>query len=217
MATTAITTGAADAPSVPMASAIGSPKYEQLLTTALRLFYRDGYHAVGIDTVLAEAGVAKMTLYNHFPSKTDLIVAVLARQAARLGAERTVLIEAAGADPAARFAALFAWLEQWFRSPEFNGCAFIRAVAEFPAAESPVNRTVVAYRLRFLDLLERLVADLRVAKPRTVAEQILLLTEGAIVVAHTFRDPLAARRARQAAAAVVAAAAPAGSAARRRK
>jgi AcrR family transcriptional regulator len=192
-------------PAVASVPAAGS-KSEQLVSTALRLFYRDGYHAVGIDTVLAEAGVAKMTLYKHFPSKTDLIVAVLVRQAARLGAERQALIDAAGTDPAARFAALFTWFEQWFRSPDFNGCAFIRAVAEFPASESPVNKTVVAYRTRYLDLLEGLVSAMQVAKPRTVAEEILLLTEGAIVVAHTFRDPLAARRAKHAALAIVAAA-----------
>ena len=187
-------------------SATGSPKYEKLLDTALRLFYRDGYHAVGIDTVLAEAQVAKITLYNHFPSKTDLIVAVLARQAARLAATRQALIDAAGTDPRARFLALFTWLEEWFRRTDFNGCAFIRAVGEFPASDSPINQTVVAYRTRYLDLIESLLAALPIAKPRALAEEILLLTEGAIVVAHTFRDPLAARRARHAAEALLAAA-----------
>ena len=87
-------------------------------------------------------------------------------------------------------------MEEWFRSPDFNSCAFIRAVAEFPASDSPVNQAVVAWRTRYLALLEELLAAISVVRPRKLAEQIFLLTEGAIVVAHTFRDPLAARRAK---------------------
>ena len=61
-----------------------SPKRDRLMATAWRLFYRDGYRAVGIDTLLAEAEVAKMTLYNHFDSKEALIVAVLEKRSAEL-------------------------------------------------------------------------------------------------------------------------------------
>lgn len=182
-----------------------APAVDRLLDAALRLFYRDGYHAVGIDAILAEAQVAKMTLYNHFPSKTDLIVAVLERQGARLRQRRQEFIDAAGRDPRARFAAVFLYLEEWFRSPDFNGCAFIRAVGEFPASASPVNRTVVVWRMRYLALLEELLTAISPVGARELAEHTLLLTEGAIVVAHTFRDPLAARRAKVAAEILVAA------------
>lgn len=178
-------------------SSQGSTKYEMLLDAALRLFYREGYHAVGIDSVIAEAQVAKMTLYNHFPSKTELILAVLDRQASRMAEARRDRIEAAGNEPRAQFLAIFDWLEEWFRQPTFNGCAFIRAVGEFPSADSEVNRAVVKYRTRFLELLESLLASMDIREPSEFAQRILLLTEGAIVVSHTFRDPEAASRARR--------------------
>src|ERR1700760_4093697 len=104
-----------------------SPKRAELVGTAWRLFYRDGYHAVGIDTVLAEAGVAKMTLYKHFPSKEDLIAAVLDRRSSDLRAGLERAIEAAGRSPAKRLLAIFDAFDALFQSADFNGCAFIKA------------------------------------------------------------------------------------------
>ena len=76
-----------------------TPKRDHLLDTAFRLFYRDGYHAVGIDTILAEAKLAKMTLYHHFSSKEELIVALLDRRSTELGEKVRGLIDQAGSSP----------------------------------------------------------------------------------------------------------------------
>src|SRR2546429_213904 len=100
-----------DVPPTPEAS---SPKREHLMETAWRLFYRDGYRAVGIDTLLAEAKVAKMTLYNHFDSKEELIIAILEKRSRELLQTVNTSIEAAGSSPQKQLLAVFDGLKQWF-------------------------------------------------------------------------------------------------------
>jgi AcrR family transcriptional regulator len=122
---------------------ISSPKRDHLMATAWRLFYRDGYRAVGIDTLLAEAGVAKMTLYNHFSSKDDLIIAVLEKRDCELRASIIALVDASTGSPADKLLTVFDWLETWFGTPDFNGCAFIRALSEYPDIAHPIHQTAV--------------------------------------------------------------------------
>lgn len=176
-----------------------SSKRETLLDAAWRLFYRDGFHAVGIDTVLAEAGVAKMTLYNHFASKEDLIVAVLERRAEQFEGSLATAVEAAGRNPMKRLLAVFDWHTEWLRSPEFNGCAFIKAVAEFPQGEAKPHQVAAAHKKRIYRLLESLVLELGVRQAAAIARQLELLIEGAIVAAHVYVRPEAAKDARMAA------------------
>lgn len=176
-----------------------TPKREHLLETAFQLFYRDGFHAVGIDRILAEAGLAKMTLYHHFKSKEALIVAALERRGGQIRAARAAAQAAAGPAPAARLRALFEAYGQWFGSPDFNGCGFIRAIAEYPEADSPVHQAAMAEKRELISTLERLLTELGRPAPAILAPQLYLLIEGAIVSAHTFGDPTAARHARDAA------------------
>lgn len=183
-----------------------TPKRDHLLETAFRLFYRDGYHAVGIDRILAEAKLAKMTLYHHFASKEELIVAVLERRAAANRERLLAKLDAAGSSPRKRFLALFDWYTAWFESRDFNGCAFIRAGAEYTEASSPVHQAVARTKERHLATIRELVGALEVSQPDKLAAQILLLLEGAIVSAHLFGDPASAMRAREAALTLVAAA-----------
>lgn len=191
-------------PSAPTPVASPStPKRDHLLATASRLFYRDGYHAVGIDTILAEAKLAKMTLYHHFASKEELIVAVLERRAAEVQAGMKAAVDAAGPSTRKRLLAVFDEYERWFASPGFNGCAFIRAVAEYPQIDSPVHQAVMRQKQRTIEMLIGLLQAADAPRPEETARQIYLLLEGAIVSAHTFGDPAAARQARAAALALI--------------
>ncbi|MDQ8182122.1 TetR/AcrR family transcriptional regulator [Pelagicoccus sp. SDUM812005] len=183
-----------------------SPKRDLLLETAFRLFYLSGYHAVGIDTILAEAGVAKMTLYNHFKSKDELIVAALQRRADEILSAREATLSAASDDPLDQLSALFDAYEGWFKTPDFNGCAFIRAIAEYPDQASPVNQAVRQQKQILIDQLESLARKLPTDDPKSLATQIYLLAEGAIIRAHTFRDPAAAQLAKEGALALAKAA-----------
>jgi AcrR family transcriptional regulator len=183
-----------------------SAKRDALLDTAEGLFARHGYRAVGIDAVLAAAGVAKMTLYKHFRSKEELIAAVLERRGNAIAAGLAKRITAAPEDPGTRLLAVFDWLEQAVRSPEFHGCLFIKAASEYPAAEDLPRQAAEAFKEGCRDLLEGLCRDLAVADPEGLARQLQLLFEGALVVAFLQRTPLAAADARRAAEALLASA-----------
>lgn len=180
-----------------------TPKRDLLLDTADRLFYRDGFHAVGIDTILSEAGLAKMTLYHHFASKEELIVASLKRRGAAIGAGVTAAMEAAGPSPRKRLLALFDWYEAWFKSKGFNGCAFIRAAGEYPVLESPVHQVVMQQKQKSRENIELLLTEMELPAAKSLAAQIQLLLEGAIVCAHTYGDPTTLSAARDAALALI--------------
>jgi AcrR family transcriptional regulator len=178
---------------------------DELVDTALRLFYTGGFTATGIDKVLAEAGVAKMTLYKHFRSKDELIIAVLNRRDEQFRNWLMGEMEKASPDPGERLLAMFDALEQWFRGKafkgiDFSGCAFINAAGEFGEQDHPAHRTAAEHKLRIVEFLERLCEQAGASAPRELAEQLALLKEGAIVTAQVRGMPEAARVARQTAA-----------------
>ena len=183
-----------------------TPKRDHLLATAYRLFYRDGYHAVGIDTILAEAKLAKMTLYHHFASKEELIVAVIEQRSALINEKVQRLLSEAGPSPRKQLTAYFDRYDAFFSSKEFNGCPFIRAVAEYPEIHSPVHQAVIRHKQRGIATLTELLSGFDIADPEPVAQQISLLLDGAIVSAHTFGDTSVLAHARNAALALVKAA-----------
>lgn len=169
------------------------------MTTAWNLFYRDGFRAVGIDTLLAAAGVAKMTLYNHFPSKDDLIIAVLERRSDGLVAAVDAAIAAAGRTPSRQLAAVFDGLKAWFSADEFKGCAFIRALSEYPDPTHPINQAAWRHK-RAMNARIRAIAEAADARqPAALADTISLLIDGAIIAAHATSTNAPADSARAAA------------------
>ncbi|MBI3886452.1 MAG: TetR/AcrR family transcriptional regulator [Opitutae bacterium] len=177
-----------------------SPKRAHLLATARRLFYRDGYRVVGIDTLLAEAGVAKMTLYNHFASKEELILAVIEEQDAEVRAALTAAVAAAGRSPTRQFQAVFDWLKGWFESDDFKGCAFLRALSEYPEPDHPIHRAAWRHKQAVNTLLVGLVTDAGARHPTELADALGLLINGAILSAHATGSSAPAATARTAAA-----------------
>jgi AcrR family transcriptional regulator len=176
-----------------------SPKRDHLVETAFRLFYRDGYRAVGIDTLLEEAGVAKMTLYNHFASKEELIVAVLEERSAALQqAMDTELVEA-GQIPSRQLAAVFEGLKKWFESDDFKGCAFIRALSEYPDQAHPIHQAAWAHKRAMNERFRAIAKNAGARNPAGVADTISLLLDGAIVAAHATGSAEPANQARSAA------------------
>lgn len=173
------------------------------MATAWRLFYRDGFRAVGIDLIIAEAGVAKMTLYNHFTSKEELIVALLEKRDRELRASLVAAVEAAGKSPTKRLLAVFDWLEVWFGSDDFNGCVFIRALSEYPEASHAIHRTAWNHKVAVKQMLAQLCAEAGARSPGGLAEALSLLIDGAIVAAHGTREVGSAQSARTTAAALL--------------
>jgi AcrR family transcriptional regulator len=158
-----------------------SAKREHLLDTAWELFCRNGYRAVGIDTVLAEAGVAKMTLYNHFSSKEDLIAAAMEKKAGELAASLEAVIEEAGRDPRRRLLAVFDWLEAWFQSPDFAGCAYVKALGEYRGADDKPRQAAIAFKQALGERIQTLCAEAGLTRPAAVARQFMMLIDGATI------------------------------------
>lgn len=182
---------------------------DHLVDTALALFYRDGFHATGIDRILAEAGVAKMTLYKHFKSKDELILAALRRRDERFRDWFMAEVERRARPPEARLLAVFDALAAWFARPDFNGCMFVNASAEFARTEDPVHALAAEHKRLLLDYLKTLARAAGAAEPEALARKLELLVEGAIVAAHVCGDRAAAADARAAAETLLAAALPA--------
>ena len=174
---------------------------DDLIETALKLFYTGGFQATGIDRILAESGVAKMTLYKHFKSKDELILAALALRDERFRDWLAGYMEAASDAPAERLLAMFDALETWFRGEAFpglgfSGCAFINAASEFSALSHPAHQAAAAHKRAIVDYLEGLCAQAGAPDPRALAEQLALLKEGAIATAQVRGLPEAARTAK---------------------
>ena len=173
------------------------------MATAWRLFYRDGYRAVGIDTILAEAGVAKMTLYNHFASKEELIIAVLEKRDCELRASIIDRVDATPDSPTEKLLAVFDWLEGWFGTEDFKGCAFIRALSEYPDPSHPIHQAAWRHKEAVLSALTGLCAAAGARDPAALAETLSMLIDGAIVTAHATQSTAPARSARATAAALL--------------
>jgi len=158
---------------------------ERILEAASRLFLHDGYRAVGVDTIIAEAGVAKMTLYAHFPSKDDLIVAYLERANEQFW---EWLDGATGAvdDPKGRLLAIFNAVGALATSPQCLGCTFQGAAAEFPDPGHPGHRTAIAHKQAVRARLRALAGNAGLREPDVLADRLLLLMDGAWVAARMF-------------------------------
>jgi len=176
-----------------------SPKRDQLLETAGMLFYRDGYHATGIDRILAEAGIAKMTLYHHFRSKEELILAVLKKRDQTMFESLNQFLDAKRRPPEKLLEAVFDWLIVWIGSKGFRGCAFLKAMAEYQNLNDPIHQAALAHKVALTAEIRRLVVAAGLKKSRNLSEQLSLLLEGAIVQSHAIGNVAPALRAREAA------------------
>lgn len=161
---------------------MASSKRDQLIDTALTLFYRDGFHATGIDRILAESGVAKMTLYKHFKSKDELIEAALQK---RMEAPRERMAWALEhLPPRTAILAVFEGLHGLLHEVEYYGCAFVNAAAEFHDRDHPIHRVAASHKANAEAHFRAALERLEVAEPARLARQLQYLLEGAITMAH---------------------------------
>ena len=164
---------------------------ERILETAGRLFYGQGIRAVGVDTIAAEIGISKRTLYNYFPSKDELILAYLSRHFVQLRTSDRPLLE--------QILRYFDWLERWFATDSFRGCPFVNAVAELGDATHPGTKMAVAFKEQRRLWLRDALIQMNVPDPDVLATQVAILVEGAIIAALVRGDPAMARAAKAAA------------------
>jgi AcrR family transcriptional regulator len=179
-----------------MSTAVLPPR-ERLLATARRLFYAEGIHSVGVDRLVAEAGVTRATFYRHFPTKEALVEAYL--RATDDDLRTAVGAALAGDDPRRALDALLDLIGHTTNAPGFRGCHFINAAAEYPDASNPVRVAIRDHRDWFQQTVTELAATIGHPDPVQAGQMLVLLHDGALA-AGQLDDPVAVRSAVKAAA-----------------
>ena len=160
----------------------------RLLATATRIFYAEGIHAVGVDRLVAEAKVTRATFYRHFPGKEDLVLAYL-REVHRM--DRAAIEAAVAANPAPVDAllAVAGSIVRGIQSPQFRGCAFLNAAAEYPDSDRPVRQEIIAHRQWFLETVTTQMARVHEETADPAARHFVMLRDGAMAAGCLF-DPV---------------------------
>jgi AcrR family transcriptional regulator len=176
-----------------------TPARDRILETASSLFYAHGTRNVGVDRVIAESGVAKATLYAHFPSKDDLVVAYLGKADGAWRGKLEAAAAAAGSDPRAQLVGLFDALDD----AGARGCAFLNSAAEAPG--TPAHEVTKEHKARVRMWVRDLARQAGAAQPSELARELTLLLDGALAAGTLDDAPAAAQSARAAARALVSA------------
>jgi len=170
-----------------------SPARQRILDTATALFYGEGVHTVGIDRIIAEAGVAKATFYHHFPAKDDLVRAYLLE----LHHQQRQSIETLNAKtptPREALERIFDYMGEVGTGPDYRGCPFINVAAEYPDPEHPVRQAVAEQRAWVRATYRQLLADAGDTDPDRTAGILMLLRDG-LAVGSDLDDPARIRSA----------------------
>ncbi|CAO3412927.1 Transcriptional regulator, AcrR family [Azospirillum endophyticum] len=162
-----------------VAASARKPARDRILDTAAEMFYREGIRAVGIDTIIARSGVAKMSLYRNFTSKDDLVCAYLERSMTQHAAWWDRVTARHPGDPRTQMKALFTALGHWIDHPKFQGCPFTTAAAELRDPANPVHALAIAHKRMVRDRLHRLAVAAHADDPDRLCAQLQLLMEGA--------------------------------------
>lgn len=161
-----------------------TPK-DKVFQTAARLFYQHGYRAVGVDTIAAEAGIGKMTLYRHYPSKDDLIVAYLKDS----NDEFWNHFEQATKDvPTSRekLLAFFQGLQDYVTTSACYGCPFLNVATEYPETDYPGHQAALEHKESVRARFRQLAEEAGAGKPEALADQLFLLMDGAYMASRMF-------------------------------
>ena len=177
---------------------------DHLINTAIDLFCEHGFHATGIDKIIEVAGVSKKTMYQHFRSKEELIMAALQQYDSIFRNNFVREVEKAADTPAARLLAIFDVAHEWFATTNFFGCMFINAVGEYSERESPIRDISKQFKQLMGRYVEQLATEAHANNPSELAQELGLLLEGAIVTAQVNQNPDAAKTAKNVASILVA-------------
>lgn len=163
---------------------MSSSKRDELVQNALKTFYKGGFNAIGMDQVARETGVSKTSIYKHFRTKDELILATLRLRDEQFRNWLVRRVEALETDPRARLKAIFIALNEWFHEPGYQGCMFVKASSEFQDRGHAIHIASAEHKRLVLTFFTQLADEAGAKKPGELGEQLLLLKEGAIVMAH---------------------------------
>lgn len=161
-----------------------APK-DKVFQTASRLFYQNGYRAIGVDTIAAESGIGKMTLYRHYPSKDDLIVAYLKDSDAVFWSNFEQITKDAPA-PREKLLAFFRSLQDYTTTPECYGCPFLNVATEYPDIDYPGHQVALEHKQSVRARFRMLAKEAGAKRPDVLADQLFLLMDGAYMASRMF-------------------------------
>jgi AcrR family transcriptional regulator len=185
-----------------------SPTRERVLETASDLFYNRGVHAVGVDLIVEEAGVAKTSLYRHFRTKDELVAAFLEREDADFWDTWNRVAERHKDDAPAELSAQLDWIGERLKRPRYRGCPQLNVAAEFADPAHPARRVAAAHKRELRLRLQGIAERLGVGRPDELGGQLSLLVNGAFVSSEILSPDEAVPLLRSAAQALITAAHP---------
>ena len=180
-------------------------KRDELVRKALKAFYRNGFHATGMDMLVTETGISKTSMYKHFRTKEELILAVLRLRDEEFRNWLFRRMEELADTPRGQLIAMFDAAEEWFTESDYRSCLFIKASCEFQDADHAIHMQSVDHVRLVGRHISALAEKAGLVEPEALARQLVLLLDGAIVTAHFGHTDNPARDAKQAAEALVAA------------
>jgi len=161
-----------------------APK-DKVFQTAARLFYQHGYRAIGVDTLAEESGIGKMTLYRHYPSKDDLIVAYL-KDSNEIFWRNFEEITKDAPTPREKLLAFFASLQDYVGTPACYGCPFLNVATEYPQTDYPGHQVALEHKQSVRARFRQLAKEAGAKKPDVLADQLFLLMDGAYMASRMF-------------------------------
>jgi AcrR family transcriptional regulator len=167
----------------------GRTARERVFAVAADLFYRKGIRAVGVEEIVRQAGVAKISLYRSFASKDDLVVAYLEERNAAFWRQWDERFARHDGDPRALLRAIMTYLAQRTTESGYRGCPFINYAAEFPEPDHPGHRVVAASKHEWRRRLTQIAEALGAARPQSLADALMLIVEGAYAISQTLGGP----------------------------
>jgi AcrR family transcriptional regulator len=180
-----------------------SKKRQDLVDTAIRLFNQRGFHGTGIDLIAEEAGVSKKTMYHHFRSKEELILAALKHHDGLFRNDFMKSVNKVSESPRERLLGIFDVAHSWFDTNDFFGCMFINAIGEYSHRDSAIRSACKDFKQQMTAYILELAQSAGVSDPRELAESLALLLEGSIVTAQVAGNPDSAGIARKAASVLI--------------
>lgn len=163
---------------------------DRLIAVAHDLFYRDGFHAVGLDSILRAVGVTKTTFYNHFESKEHLVLAVLEEHDRWWRDTFCKTLERhGGTDPRSQLLSLPAVIQELIEGEDFNGCIFVNVAVAFPLPHDPIHVAAAEHKAQMEMILRDLALRAGASDPLALAEEVGLALEGAYVTQQVTRRP----------------------------
>jgi AcrR family transcriptional regulator len=154
---------------------------EHIIATAASLFQARGINSTGVDTIAAEADISKMTLYKYFHTKEDLVLEIISLRSREFYDWLSDRLSKLSDDPAEKLQKLIDCIDEWLQNPECAGLPFMKASAEFPQSDNPVNLLSAELAKEFRTYLTKLAADAGAKSPESLGQQLSMLIEGAIL------------------------------------